>query len=178
MVCPIKKSHLLQQEPRPLASLPAWDTGVDHGKFDVLFRRHARYQVEVLKHKPDFLIANPCQFVRGQLFNWPSKQPVRSARWRIQTTEDVHQRRFAASRRTHDADKLSGFHTEMNVIEDSQPFFTRPVSFGHPTKFYHFTVTASPSTSPLGSCTTSSPGCTPLVTSTRVALDSPNCTGT
>ena len=76
-------------------SLRCTDTTVNQRQFDVVKRSSAREQIERLKNKPDFLVADARELVVVHLGDVLSVQPVLTLRRSIETADQVHQRRLA-----------------------------------------------------------------------------------
>ena len=68
---------------------------IDQRQLHVVQRSGARQQVEGLKNKADFLVADARQLVVGHLADQVAVDVVLPARRRIQATDQVHQGRFA-----------------------------------------------------------------------------------
>ena len=75
---------------------------VDEGKLDVVEGSGAGEKVEGLKDKANFLIADAGKFVIVQLGNIVAVEPVFAFGGGVQTADEIHQRGFAGTGRTHD----------------------------------------------------------------------------
>ncbi len=80
---------------------------VNQRQFHIVQRGSARQQIEGLKHEPDLLVADPRQLVIGHIADQAAVDVVLALRRSVQTTDQVHQRRFARAGRTHDGHVLA-----------------------------------------------------------------------
>ena len=78
--------------------------GVNERKLNVAQTVRARQQVERLKDKSDFAISNRRQLVIIHFCHVSPVEVVTPRGWRIETTNHVHERRFAAAARAHHRD--------------------------------------------------------------------------
>ncbi len=69
--------------------------------------RSSRQEVELLKHESDFLVADVRQLVVLHVADQVAVEIIQAAGGRIQTADQIHQRRFAGSGRTHDGHILA-----------------------------------------------------------------------
>src|SRR5687768_1902539 len=92
----------VERLPRALLPLVRRDAGVHERELDVVQGRRAREQVERLKDEPDLLVSDARELVVRHGRDLRAVQPVFAGRRRIQAADDVHERRLAGSRRTHD----------------------------------------------------------------------------
>src|SRR3989449_6014571 len=75
---------------------------------DVLFDREPRHQIECLKDEADLAIADLRQTLARQRADVLAIELIAAGRGRVETTQDVHQRAFARTRRSGDRDVLAG----------------------------------------------------------------------
>src|SRR5690349_18688100 len=80
---------------RHVMSLRRANTAVNQWQFNVVKRSGAREQIEGLEHETDFLIANTRQFVVVHFRNVLAVKPVFALARRVETADQVHQRRLA-----------------------------------------------------------------------------------
>ena len=84
-------AHRGQSFSRPLAPLLGRHARVNQRQFDVVQRSRSRQQIEGLKHKSNFSIANARQLIIIQLADQLSVEPVIAFAGRIQAADQVHQ---------------------------------------------------------------------------------------
>ncbi len=77
----------------------------------------AGQQIEGLKHKADFLIANAGQIVVVHLSHIFSVQPVLALGRGIETADQVHQRRFPGSGRPGNGEIVAPLNLERNAMQ-------------------------------------------------------------
>src|ERR1700731_835424 len=70
-------------------------------------RGGARQQIERLKNETDFLVSYVGKFVVIKRADPAASQPVAAGRWRVQASDQIHQRGFAGTRRPHDCHVLT-----------------------------------------------------------------------
>src|SRR5215212_291290 len=80
---------------RHFMSLRRADASVNQRQLNVVKRSRARKQIESLKNKADFLVANACKFVVVHFRDVLAIEPVLTLTRRIETADQVHQGRFA-----------------------------------------------------------------------------------
>ena len=78
--------------------------GVDQRQFDIVQSRGPRQQIEGLEHEPDFLVPDSRQLVIIQFADQLIVQPVIAFARRIETADQIHQRRFSRTGWSHDRD--------------------------------------------------------------------------
>ena len=78
-----------------LVPLGSGNAAVDQRQFDIVQGRGSRQQVESLKDKAHFLIANASQLVVIHFRDVLTVQDVFAFTRRVQTANQIHQRRFA-----------------------------------------------------------------------------------
>src|SRR4029077_274515 len=77
----------------------------------------ARQQIESLKNKTDFLVANPRQFLLGKLRNVLAVQAIYAAGGPVQATDQIHKRRLAGTGSPHDGNELPGPYLQGNSAQ-------------------------------------------------------------
>src|SRR5437016_13366039 len=80
------------------------DASVNERTLAVTQRCCSWQKVKRLEHETDLAIANSRELVIIHLGNILAVELIAAGRWGIETTEHVHERRFAASARAHDGD--------------------------------------------------------------------------
>jgi hypothetical protein len=100
------ETHAFQRFLRASAPLLGAHTGVHERQLHVMQRRRAREQVERLEDEADLLVPNAGELVVRHLRYERPIEPVFARRRRIQTTDNVHQRRLAGAGRAHDRNVL------------------------------------------------------------------------
>ena len=68
---------------------------IKHRHLDIFQRGRAREQIEALKDKPDFFVANVRERVAVQGGNVNAVKPVMAARRPVERADHIHQRGFA-----------------------------------------------------------------------------------
>ncbi len=114
MVGALLQSHSLQGIERFLLIGHAVEVLRQHHVFE---RREIGNQVELLKHKTNFLRPHSIQFVRGDSRHIFAIEPNLSGSGAVQAADQVHQRRFARSRRAHDRDPLPGIDVQGEIVQ-------------------------------------------------------------
>jgi hypothetical protein len=102
----VSEADQVQGFPRPLFSFLFADLGIERGEFDILQRRRACQQVETLKYKADFLVADCSQLLLTQARNLDAAEQVTPCAGLVETAQNIHERRFSTAARAHDGDKL------------------------------------------------------------------------
>ena len=80
-------------------------------------RGGAGQQVEGLEDEADLLVANAGEFVVIEFADHLAVEPVETLARRIEAADQVHQRRLAGSRRTHDGDILVALDTQVHATQ-------------------------------------------------------------
>src|ERR1019366_4330149 len=96
----------------PLRARPA-EVAVDERQLDVLNGGGSRKKVEALKDEADLGVADDGALVAVELGDIDTVEQVRPCGWPVQAAEDVHQRRLAGSRWTHDRQELATVDDEI-----------------------------------------------------------------
>ena len=102
-------------------------TGIDERQLDVVERRRARQQVESLEDEPDFLVADARQLVVVHPRDLLVVQQIAALARRVEAADEVHQRRLARSRGTHDGDVLSALDRNRRTPERVDLFLAHHV---------------------------------------------------
>ncbi len=92
----------------------------------------AGQQIERLKHKSDFLVPDGGKFIIVELAHQPSGQPIFSRSWCIQAPNQVHESRFARSRRPHNGDIFALANRDINSTQGVQFFAAHLIRFPEP----------------------------------------------
>src|SRR5262249_5078887 len=80
---------------------------VEEGQLHVFDRAGTCQEVEVLEHEAQLAVADGGALVRRQRRYIRAGQLVRAACGPVETADDVHERRLAGPRGTHDGDELA-----------------------------------------------------------------------
>ena len=94
-----------------------WHAGVDERQLDVVQRRRARQQVERLEHEPNLFVPDARQLVVVHLADLLAVQQVAALARRVQTADQVHQRRLARPGRPHDGDIFAALDLNRHTAE-------------------------------------------------------------
>ena len=105
----------LQQRLRPNRPARARQAGIARRKLDVLPRRRRAEQVVGLEHEAERIAAQGGEFVRAERAHGASGEQILAASGPVEAAENVHQRRLAGARRSHDADELARGDAQRNV---------------------------------------------------------------
>jgi hypothetical protein len=111
------QSHFLQHYVGLQQTLGARYATIDKRQRDVVFKIGARQQIESLKHKTDYLIAQAGQFIAALVLNIASIQKIVAAAGHIEAAKDIHKGGFAGTGRSHDRDKLAGHYRDRHISE-------------------------------------------------------------
>ncbi len=114
---PVNKIYFCQRLLGHLVTLRAGNAPVNQRQLDVVQSGGARQQIESLKDEPDFLIANTREFIIVHLRNVLAVKPIISLRSRIETTNQVHQRRFARAGWTGNGEILTAMDFERDPVQ-------------------------------------------------------------
>jgi hypothetical protein len=90
---------------------------VHQRQLDVVERVGARQQIERLEHEPDLLIADVRHLVVGHGRYLLVLELVGALGRSVETADDVHERRFAGARRSHDRDVLVLRDVEIDAVQ-------------------------------------------------------------
>ena len=100
-----------------LRALPVADACVDERQGDVLERRDAREQVEVLEDEPDLLVARPREGIVVEAGDLLPVKLVGALRRAVEAAEDVHERRLARAGRPHQSGELALVDIRRDAVE-------------------------------------------------------------
>src|SRR6266852_3273296 len=109
---------------------------IEKRQFDVLKRTGTGQQIETLENKSDTPAANLCERRFVELAYIEACQHVLSERRLVETAQNIHERRLAGSRRSHDRDKLPLRDREIGAIERADLDFAEPVELGNVANLY------------------------------------------
>ena len=107
------RHHRLGQRP----ALPLRHPGVHQGQLDVLKRRGTGQEVEGLKYEADLAVADPCELGLVELGDGLAGQPVLASAGRVEAADQIHERRFARTRRARDGDELVAADGEVHSAQ-------------------------------------------------------------
>ena len=96
---------------------------------DVLFDREPRHQIECLKDEADLAIADLRQTLARQRAHVLAIELIAAGRGRVETTQDVHQRAFARTRRSGDRDVLAGDDPGVDAAQGLHVDLPEPIGF-------------------------------------------------
>jgi hypothetical protein len=98
-------------------TLGSTNTTVDQRQLDVVQGGCSCQEVERLKDEPNFLITDSSELVVVHLRHVLTGKPIFALTWRVETANQIHQRRLARTRRTNDRDVLAFANIERNAVE-------------------------------------------------------------
>ena len=102
-------------------------TGVDQGQLHVVKRRRPGQQVEGLKDETDLLVPDERQLVVVHDTDILSVQPIRTAGGRVETADEVHQRRLAGAGGPHDGDELAALDVDRDTLQRVDRFVAHSI---------------------------------------------------
>ena len=105
------------------------DAGVDQRQGDVVFKVHARQQVEALKDETDGLAAQAGEFVRLQAFDVAAIEDVVAAGGAVEAAKQVHEGRLAGAGGPHHCHELAAVDAQINLFEGGKQACGRRVGF-------------------------------------------------
>src|SRR5690349_4631572 len=114
--------HLLQRVLRATLPLVSRDAGVHERQFDVVQGRRARKQIEGLEDESDLFVSNARQLVIRHARNERPVQPILARSRRVEAADDVHERRLARARRSHDRHILVASDGDVDAAQRSYDF--------------------------------------------------------
>ena len=111
------KSNRRQNRVRFVAQLRVGQAmrAVKQWQLDILARRSARQQIETLKNETEFVIANICELIAIEHGNIGIIQNVTTGSRPIETSKNIHERRFAGTARSHQRDEFAALDLERNA---------------------------------------------------------------
>src|SRR5262245_57565241 len=101
MVLAPGQSDRLKRFERAPPTFMRGNVGVEQWQLDVLRCAGSSQQIELLKDEADLLAANLREGIAIELFDADAVERVASRCRRVETSEDVHQRRLARAGRPH-----------------------------------------------------------------------------
>src|ERR1700721_933485 len=113
----MRQTDILKRGRHALAAVMTGHMPVDQSHLDVLRNIQIIDQVEALKHETD--TGAPMD---RQIFLWAARgviaeEPIRSGRRAINQSENIEERRLAATRRPHDCEKFALIDGQANIIK-------------------------------------------------------------
>ena len=118
MIRTVPQSHGVQHAKSALSSLFLEDIPIDHGKDDIIQRRELRQQIEALEDKTDLAISGIGQRTVPEPRDLFPIELVRAATRTVETTQNIHQRRFPSARGPHDRDELPLGDRKIDLRQD------------------------------------------------------------
>src|SRR2546430_16672512 len=103
----VAQTDLLERRKRALPPSVAV-APIDEWELDVLDRVQPRELVVRLKNETDVFVADRGELIIGELVDVLTREHVGASVSDVETSEHVHERRLARSRRAHDREKLRG----------------------------------------------------------------------
>src|SRR6185369_6730217 len=98
-------------------SFRSTDAAVDQRELDIVKRGCAREQVEGLKDEADFLVTNPSELVVVHLGNVLAVEPVLALCRRVETADEIHQRRLAGTGWSNDGNVLAARDIKRDAVQ-------------------------------------------------------------
>jgi len=114
---PVGEPDVLERPGRLGTALLRGHARVNQRQLDVVEGTGARQQVEGLEHEPDLFVADPRQFIVGQIAHLLTVEPVFAPRRRVEAADEVHERRFPRTRRAHDGHELVALHLDLDAAQ-------------------------------------------------------------
>jgi hypothetical protein len=99
------------------AALRRRNAGINQGQFDIAQRIGARQQIESLKNKTDFAVADFGQLIVVHLADLAAVEFVSAGGRRVQAAEQVHQGGFAGAGRPHDGDVFAALDFQRDAAQ-------------------------------------------------------------
>src|SRR5262249_37723195 len=118
----VRELHALQRALGAPLALRARDAGVHERELDVRERVRARQEVERLEHEADPAVPHARELVVLHARHELAVQPVLAGAGRIETADEVHQRRLPRARRAHDRDVLVAADSDVHAAERVDDF--------------------------------------------------------
>ena len=114
----VAQSHPFEHFLRQTEAFRRSRSAVEQRKLHIVDHIQRADQMERLEDKPQRPVAELCQpaVAHGRGDHIPV-QLQRSARRSIQQADDIQQRRLAAARRPHHAEKFSLFHFQVHILQ-------------------------------------------------------------
>ena len=129
MLGAVRQADQRQRLHSPFVPFLFADLGIERGQFRVFQCRGARQQIESLKNKSDFLIADKCQRPLVVLQNVNAFQQIAPGTGPVQAPENIHERGFPAAARAHHGHKLAALHFDAHAAQRVHARFAQFVIF-------------------------------------------------
>jgi hypothetical protein len=117
------EAHASKRLTRLDATVTQTDARVPKRKRHVVDRGGARQEIERLKYEPDELVAERREVGVAHLGDVVAGHPHASGRRRVETTELIHERALARSRRTNERHILAPLDGEADPAKDTKRLF-------------------------------------------------------
>src|ERR1700719_3462553 len=130
MMNPVAQANIDKRLGRAFFSRFRMHTSVNKRKLDIAQAGRAREQVKCLKDEANLPISNRGQFVIVHRRYVLSVKLVTSGSGGVQATKHVHERRFAATARSHDRDVLVAVNLKRDAAQSTNDFFAHYVILG------------------------------------------------
>src|SRR5438552_1298704 len=106
-------------EPQGLAgalmALAPGRAAIDERQFDILDRGGAGEEIVALEDEAKKIAPEQSALVAGEGSDIGAAKEIATARWSIEAAEDIHRRRLAGARRTHDGNKFAARDGEVDA---------------------------------------------------------------
>jgi len=129
MVAPVFQAQRPESLQRPLPAVFASVFVVEQGDFNVFQRRRAREQVESLKDKPDFLVADFSERVAAERTYVNPVEAIRAGGRLIQAADDIHKGGLAGARVPHHRHEFPPVDLKGNFVQRVDDAVAHFVSF-------------------------------------------------
>ena len=126
--------HQFERLDGALAPFAGRQTAVNHRQLDVLEHIELGQQIEELKHEPDLSVPDAGQLARRGVLDHGPVELDRAAGGRVEATQDVHQRGFAAARRADDGDEFTLQDVERHVVQRANLLAAQMINFADAAK--------------------------------------------
>ena len=114
---PVAELDSLERRTRSRLPIRRADPCINERQLHIVQRRCARQQIERLEHEPDFLVPDPGQLVVVHLADLLAVEQVGPFRRRVQAANQVHECRFAGTRRPHDGDIVTALDVNRHAAQ-------------------------------------------------------------
>ena len=105
------------------------DPRIDERKRNILERRNARKQVEVLENKADLFVARNGERIVVEPRDLIAVELVRALRRTVETAENVHQRGFSRARGPHERGKFPASDIQIDAVERRERLPANAIEF-------------------------------------------------
>ena len=137
VIPPVGKTHLCQRVHCGCAPRARLLATVEQGQFDVLEGVGPGQQVEALEYEAEVPATQQRAFVAGQLFDVEALEQEFARSGHVEAAEDVHHRRLAGSRWTHDRNEVAGGDVEIHATQRLETRGTGAEGPGHAAQLDH-----------------------------------------